>query len=217
MTDIEGTGQLCSSPFRVGDAWLRGRFDGRPLACAGANGREAVCAREIVEAMRAAHSPLVLTSGTFDLLNVGHERYLDMAASCGNALVVGVDSDEKVRRRKGLNRPVICEHLRVASVANHPQVALAIVKNAHAMKWSLIREVRPDVLVVSDRTYSRAELADLGSYCGLVVEVKRIGALSTSRIIDEPLHRENEHHSQPSRNQQRPVPPNVELGMCHKS
>ena len=56
--------------------------------------------------MRAAGKTLVATNGCFDLLHVGHVRYLKKARALGDALIVGLNGDESVRKLKGANRPV---------------------------------------------------------------------------------------------------------------
>ena len=137
----------------------------------------------LVAALKRNYSPLVLTSGTFDLLNIGHEQYLHVAASHGGSLIVGVDSDEKVKQRKGPERPICCQHARMASVSRHPSVSLVMLKNSNAAKWSLTRAVHPDVLIVSRPTYSEGELADLSRHSKRMVVIERTGLLSTSCLI----------------------------------
>ena len=60
-------------------------------------------------ALRAAGKVLVFTNGVFDLLHVGHVRYLQQARDLGDALVVAINSDRSVRELKGDSRPVIVE------------------------------------------------------------------------------------------------------------
>ena len=145
----------------------------------------------LVALLKRSYPPLVLTSGTFDLLNIGHEHYLHVAASYGGALVVGVDSDEKVRQRKGLERPICCQHARMTSVSRHPSISLVILKNLNAVKWSLIRTLHPDILVVSRPNYSESELTDLRCYAGRIVVMERTGPLSTSYLIQSTGHPNN--------------------------
>lgn len=148
-------------------------------------------ALSLVALLKRCHPPVVLTSGTFDLLNIGHEEYLDVAASYGGALIVGVDSDEKVKQRKGPGRPICCQQTRMTSVSCHPSVSLVILKNSHAVKWSLIQAVHPDVLIVSRPTYSEGALADLSYYSERVVVIERTGSLSTSYLIRSAEHSNN--------------------------
>src|SRR5213595_1321686 len=67
--------------------------------------------------LRAAGKKLVATNGCFDLLHVGHVRYLQAARALGDALAVGVNGDKSVRELKGENRPLNNEHDRAEVLA----------------------------------------------------------------------------------------------------
>jgi rfaE bifunctional protein nucleotidyltransferase chain/domain len=67
--------------------------------------------------LRRSGKVLVATNGCFDLLHVGHIRYLQKARALGDALVVGVNGDESVRKLKGLGRPLNNEHDRAEVLA----------------------------------------------------------------------------------------------------
>jgi rfaE bifunctional protein nucleotidyltransferase chain/domain len=69
------------------------------------------------KALREAGKKLVVTNGCFDLLHVGHVRYLQAARSLGDALAVGVNGDQSVRELKGANRPINNEHDRAEVLA----------------------------------------------------------------------------------------------------
>ena len=70
-----------------------------------------------VERAKAEGKTVVTTNGCFDILHVGHVRYLQDARSLGDVLVVGVNSDATVRKLKGPERPVVPEHERVEILA----------------------------------------------------------------------------------------------------
>ena len=136
---------------------------------------------EIVDALRVLGLGVVLTSGTFDILHEGHSMYLEAARQFGDFLIVGVDSDEKVRARKGPSRPAVPELERLRMVTHQRGVGLVTVKPAADTRWSLIRAVRPDVLVATADTYTAAEIADLeADYCGRVEVLDRMATVSTS-------------------------------------
>src|SRR5271156_3110053 len=63
----------------------------------------------LVKHCRGLGLKIVLTQGSWDMVHIGHARYLEEAKRHGDFLVVGVDSDEKIRRRKGPDRPVVPE------------------------------------------------------------------------------------------------------------
>ena len=135
----------------------------------------------LIAAIKARGDKVVLTSGSFDLLHQGHSMYLEAARQLGDFLVVGVDSDEKIRRRKGVTRPAVPEDERLRMVTHQRGVGLVALKNADDKRWALIRAVRPDVLVATEDTYSADEIAELESqYCGRVEVLRRMATISTS-------------------------------------
>jgi dCMP deaminase len=137
--------------------------------------------REIVSALATLGQKIVLTSGSFDILHEGHSRYLEAARGFGNFLIVGVDSDEKVRLRKGPHRPAVPEIERLRMVTHQRGVGLVTLKEARDPKWHLIKLVRPDILVATAETYSLDEIMELeAKYCGRVEVLERMSTVSTS-------------------------------------
>jgi rfaE bifunctional protein nucleotidyltransferase chain/domain len=135
----------------------------------------------VVDAMRELGLKIVLTSGSFDILHEGHSMYLEAARQLGDFLIVGVDSDDKVRQRKGPGRPVVPEQERLRMVAHQRGVGIVTLKQAEHAKWTLIQAVKPDVLVATDETYSDREISRLeSSICGRVEVLKRMATISTS-------------------------------------
>ncbi|MBI3627151.1 MAG: adenylyltransferase/cytidyltransferase family protein [Candidatus Sungbacteria bacterium] len=141
------------------------------------------CIRELPEvgrkldALRELDPSVVigLTSGTFDMLHLGHSRYLDMAKQFCDILVVGVDADAKVRKRKGPKRPVVSEEERYEIVCNTRQADIVVPKLAEHPRWELVRTARPHVLIISEREYvegdEREELRQLVSSWGGKLEI----------------------------------------------
>ena len=122
-----------------------------------------------VNALRTLGFKVVLTSGSFDIIHEGHSMYLEAARQFGDFLIVGLDSDEKIRARKGENRPVVPQMERLRMVTHQRGVGLVTLKHTHHPKWALIKAVRPDVLVATEETYTHAEIRELeASYCGRV-------------------------------------------------
>jgi D-beta-D-heptose 7-phosphate kinase/D-beta-D-heptose 1-phosphate adenosyltransferase len=136
---------------------------------------------EIVQALRVLELKVVLTSGSFDILHEGHSMYLEAARGFGDFLIVGLDSDEKLRKRKGPGRPAVPELERLRMVTHQRGVGLVTLKHLDEPKWSLIKAVRPDVLVATAETYSPEEIAELeAKYCGRVEVLERMATVSTS-------------------------------------
>lgn len=136
-----------------------------------------------VEAARTFKLSIVLTSGSFDLIHIGHARYLEEAKKCGDILIVGVDSDEKVRRRKGPSRPVVSESERVDMLAHLRSVDIITLKEPDEPKWDMIKRIRPDTLIVTRETYDDETLKELGEYCGRVMCLEPQATTSTSAKI----------------------------------
>lgn len=99
-----------------------------------------------VEALRRAGGTVVFTNGCFDILHRGHVDLLRAARSMGDLLVVGVNTDESVRRLKGPGRPWVPEGDRAAVLGALADVDL-VVLFAEDTPLDLIRELRPQVLV----------------------------------------------------------------------
>ncbi len=136
---------------------------------------------EVVAALRVLGLRVVLTSGTFDILHEGHSMYLEAARGYGDFLIVGVDSDEKVRRRKGAWRPAVPELERLRMVTHQRGVGLVTLKQVDEPRWALIKAVRPDVLVATADTYSADDIAELeAKHCGRVEVLDRMATVSTS-------------------------------------
>jgi D-glycero-beta-D-manno-heptose 1-phosphate adenylyltransferase len=136
---------------------------------------------EIVDALKTLGRRVVLTMGTFDILHEGHSMYLEAARGCGDFLIVGVDSDAKVRRRKGIWRPAVPELERLRMVTHQRGVGLVTLKQPDDARWSLIAAVRPDVLVATAETYKPEEIAELEQkYCGRVEVLERMATVSTT-------------------------------------
>jgi D-glycero-beta-D-manno-heptose 1-phosphate adenylyltransferase len=127
---------------------------------------------------------VVLTSGSFDLIHLGHVKYLELAKHQGDVLVVGVDSDAKIRRRKGDDRPMVPEVERLELLAYQRPVDLIYKKEDGETRWALIEAVRPDVLVLTaDHSYSEEDLAGLGELCGRIEVLPRQASVTTSERI----------------------------------
>ncbi|HKQ51885.1 MAG TPA: D-glycero-beta-D-manno-heptose 1-phosphate adenylyltransferase [Pyrinomonadaceae bacterium] len=142
--------------------------------------------REERERLRAAGKKLVFTNGCFDILHVGHVRYLAQARALGDALVVAVNSDRSVRELKGAGRPVMSAAERAELLAALESVDYVTVFD-DASPRGLITEVLPDVLVKGgdyqlDEIHGREEVERAG---GRVLSLPFIEGASTSSIIEK--------------------------------
>ena len=97
-----------------------------------------------VAAERNAGRTIVLANGCFDLLHVGHVRYLEGAKELGDVLVVGINSDQQSSRLKGEGRPFMPENERAEMIAALGSVDLVTIFDEPTVE-ELIRAIRPDV------------------------------------------------------------------------
>jgi rfaE bifunctional protein nucleotidyltransferase chain/domain len=100
----------------------------------------------LVTALRAAKKTVVFTNGVFDLLHPGHVRYLEVARSLGDALILGLNADASVRRNKGPARPITPELERAEVVAALSPVD-AVVIFAEDTPGEIVKALQPDILV----------------------------------------------------------------------
>jgi D-glycero-beta-D-manno-heptose 1-phosphate adenylyltransferase len=114
----------------------------RPEAATRVLERNRVIAR--VAIARRGGARVVLANGCFDVLHVGHVRYLEAARALGDLLVVGVNSDEQVRRLKGEGRPFVPERERAEVVASLRAVDFVTVFHEPTVT-ELLLAVRPDI------------------------------------------------------------------------
>jgi len=135
--------------------------------------------------LRDADQKLVFTNGVFDLLHVGHVRYLAQARALGDALVVAVNSDRSVRQLKGAERPLNDESARAELLASLRAVDYVTIFDDVSPR-SLIAQLLPDVLVKGgdyslDQIHGREEVEAAG---GQVVSLPFVEGSSTTEIID---------------------------------
>ena len=126
---------------------------------------------------------VVLVQGTWDMVHVGHARYLESAKKHGDILIVAVDEDKKVKHRKGPDRPVVPEDERLEMLIHLRSVDLVFLKRLRDPKWALIKAVEPDVLITIADTYDDSQRKALRVYCGEVVVLPRQATTSTSAKI----------------------------------
>ena len=134
--------------------------------------------------LRDSGKKLVFTNGVFDILHVGHVRYLQQARELGDALVVAINSDASARQLKGEGRPLTTENDRAEILAALACVDYVTVFDDISPR-SLIAELLPDVLVKGgdyalDQIHGREEVESAG---GRVVSLPFVEGISTTGML----------------------------------
>jgi D-glycero-beta-D-manno-heptose 1-phosphate adenylyltransferase len=140
--------------------------------------------RRRVEQWRQAGEVVTLANGNFDLLHVGHVRYLRGAKALGGQLVVAINSDDSVRALKGEGRPIMPDHERAEIVAALADVDAVVIFPELDVR-AIIREIRPDVQAkgtdyAADSVPERDTVMEYGGRVEIVGDAKDH---STSEII----------------------------------
>jgi len=144
----------------------------------------------IIKELKAKRKRIVFTNGCFDLLHIGHVRYLEKAKGLGDVLVVGVNSDISVRKLKGPQRPIRPEEERAEILSSLGCVDyVTLFSELDPLK--LISSLHPDVLVKGgDWTKEQIVGGDVVERSGgEVVIIPFVGKASTSNLIENILKR----------------------------
>jgi D-beta-D-heptose 7-phosphate kinase/D-beta-D-heptose 1-phosphate adenosyltransferase len=145
---------------------------------------------KIIKTLKAKGSRIVFTNGCFDLLHIGHIRYLEKARTLGDTLVVGVNSDSSVRKLKGPKRPVLPVKERAEMLSGLECVDyITIFDEIDPLK--LITSIKPNVLAkggdwTKEQIVGREVVERSG---GEVVIIPFIKGASTSNLIEIILKR----------------------------
>lgn len=130
---------------------------------------------------------IVFTNGCFDILHIGHLRYLQEARAIGDCLVVGVNSDNSVRQLKGADRPFIPELERAEMLAGFGCVDYVTIFD-EPTAISLITELEPDIYVKGGDYTSLHQIPEaqtVSTYGGKIVIVPEIKGKSTSLLVSQ--------------------------------
>ena len=129
---------------------------------------------------------IVFTNGVFDLLHEGHIASLTQAASLGEILIVGINSDDSVKKLKGPSRPINNEYTRALLLSQMLIVDAVVIFNEDT-PLELIKSIMPDILVKGgDYTIDQiAGAKEVIANGGKVVLADMIDGVSTSNIIEK--------------------------------
>lgn len=148
----------------------------------------------VTEVLRELGHKIVMTIGSWDLLHIGHVRYLIKAKNYGDILVVGVDSDRGIKLYKGPLRPIVPQGERIEMVSYQTCVdyvtSIDDVDEKGSWQYELIKQVKPDVFVATEDSYSEQQCKDIKQFCGqLIILPRQAENTSTSKMIQDTLKR----------------------------
>jgi D-beta-D-heptose 7-phosphate kinase/D-beta-D-heptose 1-phosphate adenosyltransferase len=150
--------------------------------------KEDLC--RILQNLKRKGKRIVFTNGCFDLLHLGHIRYLEKAKALGDILVIGVNSDHSVRNLKGPQRPILTEEERAEILSSLGCVDYITIFD-EADPLELISSIQPNILVkggdwTKETTIGREVVEKLG---GEVIIIPFVEGASTSNLIETILKR----------------------------
>jgi rfaE bifunctional protein nucleotidyltransferase chain/domain len=158
--------------------------------------REKILSRDglydVLEEHRHSGRKIVFANGVFDVLHVGHVRYLQGARAEGDLLVVGVNSDSSTRKLKGEGRPVLTERARAGLVAALACVDYVVIFDELDVK-PLLRELQPDVHAKgTDYTAESVPESDLAALLGIRIAIVGDPKDHSTRDLLSRLRRESD-------------------------
>lgn len=141
---------------------------------------------KILPNLRAEGKKIVFTNGCFDILHSGHVFYLDEAKALGDVLILGLNSDDSVRRLKGEDRPLNSQDDRALVINSLRAIDYVVIFNEDT-PFNLISEIKPDILVKGgDYKISEIVGADVvQKNGGLVTTIKFVEGKSTTAILEK--------------------------------
>lgn len=137
------------------------------------------------KSFREQNKKVVFTNGVFDLIHAGHVDYLTKAKALGDVLIVGMNSDESVKRIKGDKRPILLEDERAFVISSLKPVDYVVLFDEDTPQ-KLIDDIVPDILVKGadwsiDKIVGRETVEKNG---GEVKTIEFVNLQSTSKIIE---------------------------------
>jgi rfaE bifunctional protein nucleotidyltransferase chain/domain len=142
-----------------------------------------------VSVIRKNNQTIVFTSGCFDILHIGHTRFLKKAATYGDVMILALNSDDSVNRVKGKTRPIINQSDRAELLSELIYLDYIVFLN-HINACSLIDEIRPEFYVkgedyrkMNEKLWPEADM--VRSYSGEIKYVKLVPNRSTTSIINK--------------------------------
>ncbi|MBI5465050.1 adenylyltransferase/cytidyltransferase family protein [Candidatus Gottesmanbacteria bacterium] len=144
---------------------------------------------KIVQKLRSTKKTIVLAGGCFDILHLGHLKFLEQAKKQGDILIIALESDENVKRLKGQNRPINKEKPRAANLLKTGFVDYVVIlptSKTDASYLNLVKAVSPDIIAVTagdpKLSQKQEQAKTIGSQVKVVID--RLLGFSTSQFLN---------------------------------
>ena len=138
--------------------------------------------KSIVEKLKKQNKKIVFTNGCFDIIHIGHITLLKKAKSLGDILVVGLNSDESVKKLKGKERPIVPQNERAKILDNIKYVDYVVIFD-ELTPYKVITEIKPDI-IVKGKDYKLKEVVGWG-IVPKIVRINLVKDRSTTGIIEK--------------------------------
>lgn len=148
----------------------------------------AVDVPEFIKHLRGLGKKIVLIQGVYDMLHIGHIRFLEKGKEQGDILIVGLDSDALTKQRKGPSRPIYPEDERAQTLLALQCVDYVILRELNDDIDYLAKQIFPDVLVISNSTkdfenYEKIMIEKHKDFCKKIICLEPQATTSTSAKI----------------------------------
>ncbi|MEM3373800.1 MAG: pantoate--beta-alanine ligase [Candidatus Woesearchaeota archaeon] len=139
----------------------------------------------LIKKLRKEKKIIVTLNGTFDILHKGHEKIIKEAKEQGDILIVGINSDNSVKKNKGPNRPINNDYQRAKMIANFDEVDYVTIFN-ETTPIKMLEIIKPDIHVNgSEYGENCIEAPTVKKYGGKIYLVKLLEGYSTTKILGE--------------------------------
>jgi D-beta-D-heptose 7-phosphate kinase/D-beta-D-heptose 1-phosphate adenosyltransferase len=131
----------------------------------------------------------IFVNGTFDLLHRGHLELLNYAKSLGDILYVGIDTDRRVKEKKGITRPIYNQEERKFFLENLKSVDEVYLFDSDKELEQLINNIKPDIMIVGSDWKGKSVIGSM--YASELIFFNRISDYATTRTIQNIIDRGN--------------------------
>ena len=131
-----------------------------------------------------------MANGTYDVIHTGHIALLNYAKSLGDYLLVALDTDERIKKSKGITRPVNNEQIRGVVMENFKAVDEVVFFNSDEELIDIIKRYNPDIRVIGSDWKDKPIVGK--EFCREIAFFDRVNDESTTRTLDEYTKRLNE-------------------------